>query len=151
MKRILSIVIIAAFIMTGCAKTAAEIPSPAEVYTLISEEVELPEMVLLPQDLLSDYYGIEPEQYNEALSYTSRSTDIPDEIVIIKAASENDAKVILERLNTRLAFKEKSAANYFAETLVSIKNGIVRQDGLTVSLLVSGDIDKITAIYDKLK
>ena len=122
------------------------------MFAAIAEKVDLPEMVDLPLDWFYDYYGIDPEQFSDAIAYSCVSVMLPDEIVIVEAINSDEAEDILAKLTTRLAMKENAAMNYFTETVASIKNGVIRQDSLTVSLLVSSDIEAILKVYDeKLK
>jgi hypothetical protein len=60
------------------------------------------------------------------------------------------AAVLLENtLNTRLQYKRDSAAQYLTENQPMLENGVVRRDGLTVSLLVAVDMDAIESCYPK--
>jgi len=144
----------ALFMLTSCeknkieSKSPAELPEPSEIYAAIVKTAELPEMVELPQELFPYYYGIESDWFDSAVSYTCLDVLQPDEIVIVRAVSENAADDITEKLEARLAYKKKSAENYLPETIPFIRDGVIRQDGLTVSLLVSGEIDAIIRVYN---
>lgn len=146
-KRILTCMFSILLLLTGCAKQSAELPDPAELYIEIADTVALPEMVELPTELFSDYYGIETDWFDSAVSYQCQDIMRPDEIVIIKAVSQDAANDVKAKLESWLKYKEKSAENYFADTILSIQNGVIRQDGLTVSLLVSADIDEVVKVY----
>ena len=151
MKRFIATVLIV-FSLAGCSAKKTKLPPPPEMFAAIAEKVELPEMVELPIDWFYDYYGIKPEQFSDAISYSCVSVMLPDEIVIIEAINSDEADDILAKLTTRLSMKENAAMNYFTETVASIQNGVIRQDSLTVSLLVSSDIEAILKVYDeKLK
>lgn len=150
-KRILSLIFASFILLTGCAKSTVALPPPADLYATIAQTVTLPEMVSLPQDQFPDFYGIETDWFTDAVSYTCLDSLQPDEIVIVKAADKNTADQIQEKLQARLAYKTKVAENYTPDSIPSIQKGVVRQDGLTVSLLVSKDIDAIVKLYDGLK
>jgi len=132
----------------GCKKNTLELPLPTELYEAIAEKISLPDMVSMPSDLFPEFYGIGTGWFEEAVSYTCIDIMRPDEIVIIRAVSEEAASAIIVMLEMRLEYKEKSAANYFAETVKSIHDGEIRQDGMTVSLLVSQDIKAIIKLYE---
>ena len=134
-------------VSAACAKQLAELPAPPELYAAIVEAVEMPEMIEVPEEIIGDYYGIEPSWYGSIVAYKSQDIMRPDEIVIARATSKEAADRIREKLEAWLAYKEKSAANYFSDTLHIIRDGIVRQDALTVSLLVTSDITAATAVY----
>jgi hypothetical protein len=137
-------------LLAGCTSQNAELPDPSELYAAIADAAELPEMYRIPQELISDYYGIEPDWYISIVAYKCQDILRPDEIVIVKAVSEKAAEDVMARLEAWMAYKEKSAENYFSETVSSIHNGVIRQDGLTVSLLVASDIDSVINVFDSL-
>ena len=139
-------------ILTGCAENNdIQLPAPSEIYAVIDETIELPDMVELPEELFIYSYGIELDWFDSAIAYTCLNALQPDEIVIIHAVDENAANDVLEKLNARLAYKKKSAEKYLPETAPILNSGIVRQDGLTVSLLVTSEITAIQNIYKNMK
>lgn len=147
-KRLILFMFICVFALTGCKKEAVPLPAPEYLYGMIAKSVELPEMIDLPLELFTDYYGINLDWVESAVSYSSVDATLPDEIVIVKAVDENAAVEIKAKLEARLECKEKSAENYFVETVPTIRDGVVRQDGLTVSLLVTKDMDAVSEAYD---
>ena len=134
--------------LAGCAKQSKELPAPSELYAKINEKIELPEMLEMPQELISDYYGIEPEWYESIIAYKCQNIMRPDEIIIVKAVSKDAADNVKAKLEAWMAYKEKSAENYFTDTVDFIRNGVIRLDGLTVSLLVAADIDKVVKVFE---
>ena len=144
---------------SGCTKDAEEpfaeakkdFPPPSELYALIEEAAGLPEMARLEDDMYPYVYGIEEEWFEEAVSYSSIDITQPDEIVIIRCKIEEAAEQVLEKLEFRLAYKDKSAQNYLPETIIFIQNGVIRQDELTVSLLVLKEIDAVLTLYDTFR
>ena len=148
-------VIFAWLITGGCSKdvpaSEKEFPPPSELYGMIEDAADLPEMAKLEIDLFPYIYGIETEWFEEAVSYSSIDITRPDEIVIVKCLSRDTADEVFEKLKFRLAYKNKSAQNYFPETIIFIKNGVIRQDDLTVSLLVLEKIDTVVNLYDNIK
>lgn len=139
-------------ITAGCSKNIEKVlPPPSEIYAIIEDIVDLPEMAQLETDLFPYMYGIETEWFEEAVSYSCVDITRPDEIVIVKCVSRETADKVFEMLEVRLAYKNKSARNYFPETIVFIKNGVVRQDDLTVSLLVSKEIETVVDVYDNAR
>ena len=125
-----------------------QLPSPSELFYEIENTVSLHEMIDLPHDLFFDYYGINPEWFYDAAAYTCVDIMFPDEIIIVRAKGQNEANLVREMLDSHIDFKIRSAANYFVETVPVIENGIIRQDGLTVSLIVSDELQAILAIFD---
>ena len=149
-KRFLIIAFAIVFVLTGCAKKIVELPAPPEIYAAITETIALPELVELPEELFIYSYGIEPEWFDSAVSYSCLDSMKPDEIVIIRAVDEEAANNVRKKLKTRLAYKIKSAENYLPETVPILNNGVVRQDGLIVSMIVSGEITAIINVYKNM-
>ena len=143
-----AIMICALLLLMSCSKRHANLPSPPELYAVISESIELPEMVEFPQDELSEYIGIEPDEYLSAVSFSCLDALRPDEIIIVQAINENAAAEVYKKLKARLEYKRKSAINYLPENIPIIDKAVIRQDGLTVSMLVSDNIDDIIKIYN---
>ena len=53
-------------------------------------------------------------------------------------------------LDQRLEYKQESGQLYLTEDQPMLQAGVVRRDGLTVSLIVSGQADEILRVYDGL-
>lgn len=152
MKKQIFIIVLAATMLISCAGAPeSELPQPAEIYDRIFESINLPEMIDLPSELFSDYYGIEPEQFESAIAYRSVNGLLPDEIIIIKAVNKSESDKVYKQLKEWLEYKEKSAENYLFETISTIRDGVIRQDGLTVSMIVCEDIDEVVEIYESIK
>ena len=138
-------VVLFALLLSACG--AAELPAPETLFAEIRQRVELPEFIQLPADYLEDYTGIGPDSYESAV-YCLRAEGLsPDEIAIIRAKDSAAAAEIEARLNTRLERKEAEAQGYLTEYLPVIREGVVRRDGLTVSLIVSDQVSEIEAVY----
>ena len=145
MKLVVTIILLA--LLSSCGKNAVDLPEPNELFAYIQSEIELPNMVNVVNDFLEDNIGIEPDEYESAVYYILGVGLSPDEIIIVKAKDNAAAAVIKEKLEARLAYKAKSAEKYLTEYLPMINKGIVRRDGLTVSLIVSEYSEGINNIY----
>ncbi len=144
-----ALIIILALFLTAC--TADEFPSPAELYAEISESVEIGEMYDLADEMLEDVVGISPDSYTEAVYMTYGTGISPEEIIIVRAKDSDYAITVKEKLDKRLAYIRKSAENYLIEELPIIEKAVIRQDGLTLSLIVSEKSAEIEKIYESCK
>ncbi|MBE6560285.1 MAG: DUF4358 domain-containing protein [Ruminococcaceae bacterium] len=147
MKKLL-ISLAAALLLGACAaKEAADVSDPAAVYGAIAEAAELSDMFALTADDLLYMIGIEPEWYTASAAYMATEGTSPEEILIFRAADQASADQILEILQSRLQYKQDSAAQYLTENQGILKDGVVRADGLTVSLIVTKDMEAVLSIY----
>lgn len=143
------IAILLILLLSACG--AAELPEPQALLDEIRERVALPEFTLLPGDYLEDYTGIAQDDYESAV-YCLRSEGLsPDEIAILRAKDSAAAAEIEAKLRARLERKETEAQGYLTEFLPVIREGVVRRDGLTVSLIVSDKVAEIEAVYDRYR
>lgn len=155
--RALKIYIVGAFFcaclisLCACSAPAAELPAPEELFAAIENAVELPEMVDVADDYLESALGLLPEDCDSAVYYLLAEGLAPDEIVIIRAKDDSSAKDIQKKLKERLDYKKQAAQMYLTEYMPIIQAGIVRRDGLTLSLIVSEQAEQIAQVYEQYK
>ncbi len=147
--RVLLAVAMAAALLAGCSAKKEKLPEPPELFETIQQEVELPEMVDLAEELLLDSTGISEDSYDSAVYLLLKEGTGPDEIVIIQATNQESAVDIQEKLEKRLEDKEKAAQVYLTEYMPIIQQGTVRKDGLTISLIVAEKAEEILQVYEK--
>ncbi len=126
---------------------SATLPMPTELYAQIAQTVSLPDMLTLTAEELYDVIGIDPAWYTASAAYFSVNGTSPEEILIFLAVDETAADALENALRTRLKYKQDSAAQYLTENLPMLNDGIVRRDGLTVSLLVCTDTETVSKLY----
>lgn len=134
-------------LLCACAGGKTELPEPAAWYGEIDNAVDLSAMTSFDAEYLEGMTGVGPELYESAVYYLLADGMGPDEIVIARAKDDAAAAELQEKLESRLAYKKKSATMYLTEYLPTIEAGVVRRDGLTVSLLVSEKVDAILEVY----
>lgn len=139
------------FSLCACSAPAAELPAPEELFAAIINTVELPEMTDVADDYLESVLGLFPEDCDGAVYYLLAEGIAPDEIVIIRAKDDSSAKDIQKKLEDRLDYKEQAAQLYLTEYTPVIQAGIVRRDGLTLSLIVSEQVEQIVQVYEQYK
>lgn len=137
--------------LCACSAPAAELPAPEELFAAIENTVELPEMADVADDYLESVLGLFPEDCDGAVYYLLAEGIAPDEIVIIQAKDDSSAKDIQKKLEERLDYKEQAAQIYLTEYMPVIQAGIVRRDGLTLSLIVSEQVEQIVQVYEQYK
>lgn len=138
--------LLALLLLSGCGGQTRELPPPADLFAAIQAEVELPEMIDTAGTELEALTGIGPELYDSAVCYRLREGTAPDEIILVRGRDEGSAADIQERLEKRLEYKQGSGRLYLTEYQPMLQAGVVRRDGLSVSLIVSGQVDQIQRI-----
>lgn len=138
-------------ILSGCRSETQELPPPAELFSAIQAKVELPKMVDTAETDLEALTGIESDTYDCAVCYRLYEGTAPDEIIIVHARDNEMSREIQLLLEKRLGYKRESGKLYLTEYQPMLQAGIVRREGLTVSLIVSGQIEEILQLYDDLE
>ncbi|WFA08028.1 DUF4358 domain-containing protein [Tissierella sp. Yu-01] len=138
-------------IVSGCSKETADLPEPDELYSAVADAAGLSEMIELTPEELQDIVGIDPEEYVDYAGYQASWGMSPDEIIIVRAADESKAKDIEEKLKSRVEHKRKSSEVYLTENLPIINAAVVQRDGVTVSMLITENIEDAQTVYNKLK
>lgn len=119
----------------------------ASVFAEIKSTVELPEMIELDAPAkLERYYGITEDQIEDCAGGVDSSGVGQDEIVIIKASSEENVEAVKTALQTRYDSKLAQNENYNADEAEKIRNCEVKTSGLYVYMIISNDADQINQI-----
>lgn len=152
MPEILVALLLPALVMllSACGAQESQLPPPAEMFAAIQAEVELPEMIDTTETDLEPLIGIEMDDCQSAVCYRLKDGIAPDEIIIVQAKDNDAAKKILTLLENRLEYKRKSAQLYLTENQPMLQAGTVRQDGLTVSLIVSEKSEEVVRVFEAL-
>jgi hypothetical protein len=140
-----------AAIAAGCAKKAAELPEPSVLYSAVQSAAGLSDMIELSPAELLDLTGIADNQYSLCAAYRTGLGMLPDEVIIIRAVDADDALDVESKLKDRVEYKRKSAMVYLTENLPTIEAGVVRRDGLTVTLIVAEGIEAAIEAYENAK
>lgn len=134
----------------ACMSGETASPDPRELFAAMEEQLSLPELVDMTGEYLEMGVGIQASSYDSAVYYLPADGTLPDEIAIIRAVDSRQADAIQSALEERLAYKEKSAQNYLTENLPVIQRGVIRRDGLTISLIVSEQVEEIEDLFDSM-
>ncbi len=151
MRRYLAVVIVLILPLFGCGAPAGQLPPLAELFAAVQAQVELPEMVDTAGTDLEALTGIGPDTYDGAVCYRLLEGTAPDEIIIVRGRDSAAAGAIQERLEKRLEEKREAGRLYLIEYQPMLQAGVVRRDGLTVSLIVSGQVEEISRVYENLQ
>lgn len=150
MKKIIAFIISAICILSfaGCSDNTQ--PKDVDLNTVLTDintacEITDAEKLSDVKDL-SDYYLIDAKLVSSFAGEIN--TGSLTEIVLVKAADEQSAKTVAEKLEARLQSKGSEAASYSPENYEIIKSCKVTTDGVYVSMIVTEKADKALEIYN---
>ncbi len=117
------------------------------LFDSIAAQVTLPSMIYLDSvDKLTRYYGITEEMVEDYAGGIDSSGVGQDEIVLLKAASEDYVLELESCLQTRYDSKYAENENYNAEEAAKILACSVETNGLYVYMIISDDAAEITQV-----
>lgn len=96
---------------------------------------------------MKHYYGITEDMMDEFAGGVNSSGVNQEEIVLVKAKDESSAAQIKDKLDKRFDSKLNQNKNYNAEQAKMIEGCKVEQNGLYVTMIVSGNAGQITKIF----
>lgn len=134
--------------LSACSARQAELPEPGQLFETIRQTVRLPEMADVAADMLEANTGIAAGQYVSAAYYIPMDSIAPEELILIRAVDDAAARDIREKLESYLDYRVESARMYLTEHMPILQAGVVRRDGLTVSLIVSEQVSEIVSVYE---
>jgi hypothetical protein len=136
MKRLACI--LAALLLLLLAGCAAH-PQKIDVQSLADDLMNNAKFDEKPEELersvISKHYGLDDSV--EARAFTASST--ADEVCVVKAGSEKDAKAVYKLLQAHLDDLKESYANYQPAEVTRLDRAALRREGSCVVLLVSAD------------
>lgn len=134
--------------LSACSARQTELPEPGPLFEMIRQSVQLPEMVDVAADMLEANTGIAAGEYVSAAYYIPVDSIAPEEIILIRAVDDAAALAIQEKLESYLDYRVESARVYLTEYMPVLQAGVVRRDGLTVSLIISEQVSGIISVYE---
>ena len=110
-----------------------------EMYTTITNGIEMPEMMSLDASMLLDLYGIREEYCKQAVVYLCVNSLRADEIWLLEATDAASLETLKQLMNSRLNQKDAESANYDMEQNAIIKAAQVIEVGNYLVMIVSPD------------
>lgn len=163
MKKILSLflVLTVVFAFSSCEQKpedagTTETPSPKEtvidinaVKDKIIAEAELTDPLEIKAEALCELYSIDEADVSEAVCVTTMNGTFPDEVIIIKAASEEAKKRISDILTSHLEDVKVQSQNYDAENYALAQECKVIGEGNYLALFVSAKHAQMEKIFNE--
>lgn len=125
-----------------------ETKSVDEIYSEITQSVELISPVEMDDEFISNYYGIEPDTLEEYVFSMSEEATSAETVVIMKAKDEAAVSDIEAALNTVIDEKRAEMENYLPEQFEIVDKSSVSSKGNYVWLVISQNQDAILEIIE---
>ena len=153
MKRTLAILLplllALALLLTGCGEKSAAHADLQAVYDEIGTRLELPEMLLLSEKNIENYYGIDPAACSQLIAAISGDGLRVDEIWLIETGSEKEAEALLALAKSRIEQICAETESYLPDQYAVAKNAQALRTGTSVGLFISPDAKEMADIFTK--
>lgn len=110
-------------------------------------QVEFDDALILREEDMLDFFGIKAENMENFAAVTCSNGISAKEIVLVKAADEDNAQIVEEKLNNRLNSRAAEAENYLPDEYAIIKECEVQRHGVYVALIIHPEHEKLEDIY----
>lgn len=152
MKNLLCLILVAVMLLalTACggaapAETAATAPAHLEdLYAQMEEK--LPEMILMDDDMMYNFCGIDPEKCAQAVAAVASNGMQTDEIWLIELNSEEDMDALAELANTRLRMKAEETESYAPDQYAVVQEAKLLRSGPYLALIVTPEAEALAKI-----
>lgn len=108
---------------------------------------DMPEMILLDENMMLNFYGIEPGDYVQAAVATCADGLRTDELWLIQAVDEDALARLKDLAQTRLRMKGEESITYSPEQYAVVEKAQILTDGLYLAVIVSPDVDSLAETY----
>jgi hypothetical protein len=129
--------------------TAPVVRDLAELNGEMKSKFNAADSVDFTTDLLLNMYGIKAEDVAELGGYMTLMGVFPEEIIMIKASSEEAKAAVVTALEKRIAEVKVQSQNYDAENYALAQKCGVKSDGLYVTLFISPNVEEMTNMFYK--
>lgn len=139
-----------ALALTGCGQPQKAMDL-AKVYQQMADTGHLPAMIALDAEEALNLIGLETDQMAQAVVMISQDSLLADEVILLEARDKAVADNAFQLLEGRMKAKGDEARAYSPEQYAIINQGILKQEGLVLLLLVSPEVDALYAVYNGMK
>ena len=146
------ILILSLILLAGCSKTKSKDISLSQVLEEIKVVAEFSNTRTadLTNQKIAAQYGIDPVSISEGYVYYSADPDTADEIIIVRAASQNEVENIEKALSAELQAKAESWKNNDVQS-AKIENHLMRTIGDCVLLAIGDKATEADQVFSQLK
>jgi len=146
-KTILPLLLAFIFVLSACSAPKAPDAPLADILAEIVSSTGITGEIPVDETNLTALYGIAGEDVDECACCITMNGVFPDEIILIKASSDEAAERIVKGLETRLAEVKNQSKNYDPGSYEVAQKCRVERTGLYIDFFVSAKHVQMRAIY----
>ena len=110
------------------------------------EIIEQPEMVILNDNYIANYYGVDLSLLEDYLFANAEDVIYADTIVLMKVKEEASAQAMKDVLDNMIAQKKLELENYLPEQFQIVEKSEVVVSGSYVYLIISEKAEEIQSV-----
>ena len=148
-KRLLPLLLLLALLLPGCGSKGAQTADLQRVYDEAVSLADSPEMLLLNEQRVKNYYGIDPAACRQCILAVSDDGLRVDEIWLIEAADEKAAEALLATARSRIEQVCAEQENYLPDQYAVAKNAQALRIGRSVALFISPNAKEMAQLFTK--
>lgn len=130
-------------------KETATPKSIEEIYQDITQAVSLASPVLMDDDFIMNYYGIDASILEEYVFSMSEDATQAETVIVMKAKTTSDLDDLAACLQVVVDEKKNEMENYLPEQFTIVEKSEVKTKGSYVYLVISEQSDAILDIIEK--
>lgn len=134
---------------TGTAAAVQEAKPVAEIYQEIEQAVSLRSPILMDDDFIMNYYGIDSSRLDEYVFSMSEDATQAECVIIMKAKDTADLDELAGCLQVVVDEKKNEMEDYLPEQFSIVEKSTVETKGSYVWLVISEQADTILDIIEK--
>ena len=129
-------------LLTGCGKKednreAVVTQTLEEIYTQMETNVELPTMVRLEDDYITNYYGADLSTFDEYVFAAAEDALLAENIILVKMKDGESNEAVVKLLNNIIKQKKTELESYLPEQYKIVEKSEVITNGDYVALIIS--------------
>lgn len=161
-KGIWTVMGLTGLILTGCGsqgenestqitveQTTVQERPLSDIYAEIEENVELPKMLVLNDNYIANYFGIDLTLLEDYVFTNAEEVIYADTVIMMKAKADTDKESLKEALNTMIEHKKAELENYLPEQFKIVEKSKVQVAGDYVYLIISDKEEEIEAVMEQ--
>ena len=134
-------------LLTGCAsektEDAAVDRTLQEIYTEMVNNVELPPMIQMEDDYITNYYGADLSTFEEYVFASAEDALLAENIILVKMKEGNSNEAVVKLLENIIKQKKNELENYLPDQFKIVEKSEVVTNGDYVVLIISSQKDAL--------
>lgn len=134
-------------LLTGCASEKTEDTAVdrtlQEIYTEMVNNVELPPMIQMEDDYITNYYGADLSTFEEYVFASAEDALLAENIILVKMKEGSSNEAVVKLLENIIKQKKSELENYLPDQFKIVEKSEVVTKGDYVILIISSQKDAL--------